>query len=117
MTDIYNLLGDPATKFAGHHGTRTVYDSFGAWVSGWFAQAEADTEAVAGVVADADDDGVLNLMEYALNLNPRTAVAEACRCRNMPPPCAFPDARFATIVQFRSNGAEPAPQWIAPPLR
>ena len=44
-----------------------------AWQSGYFTAAELGNAAVSGDLADPDGDGVVNLLEYALGLNPRAA--------------------------------------------
>ena len=44
-----------------------------AWKSGYFTTAELASPAISGDGADPDGDGVVNLLEYALGLNPRVA--------------------------------------------
>ena len=44
-----------------------------AWKSGYFTTAELGNAAISGDLADPDGDGVVNLLEYALGLNPRMA--------------------------------------------
>lgn len=46
---------------------------YGTWQSAHFTSAELANSAVSGDNADPDGDGVVNLLEYALNLNPRSA--------------------------------------------
>ncbi|WP_309382988.1 right-handed parallel beta-helix repeat-containing protein [Cerasicoccus frondis] len=42
------------------------------WRSEHFNETELADEAISGLFADPDGDGVINLLEYALNLNPRS---------------------------------------------
>ncbi|MCC5842015.1 MAG: hypothetical protein JJT96_18005 [Opitutales bacterium] len=49
-------------------------------LAGHFDESERAIPEIAGDLADPDDDGVLNLLEYALGLNPRENSAAA-----MPP--------------------------------
>ena len=44
-----------------------------AWRSQWFTVAEQANSAISGDDADPDGDGLSNLVEYALGLNPRAA--------------------------------------------
>lgn len=46
------------------------------WKSHYFSVAESKLPAVSGDGADPDQDGILNLMEYALGLPPRTSGAQ-----------------------------------------
>ena len=46
--------------------------SYSAWQVRWFNPAEAANSAVSGKAADPDGDGIPNLAEYALGLDPRT---------------------------------------------
>ncbi len=41
------------------------------WLSTHFTEAELDDEAISGALADPDGDGLTNLLEYALGLDPR----------------------------------------------
>ena len=51
----------------------TVATPFTSWQTRYFTAAELANPAVGGNVADPDGDGIPNLLEYALNLPPRTA--------------------------------------------
>ena len=50
-----------------------IVGPYGAWQMAHFNAAELANPAVGGDGADPDGDGITNLMEYALNLDPRTA--------------------------------------------
>ncbi len=49
------------------------FTSYSDWLSYWFTPAEAADPAISGALADIDHDGVSNLLEYALNLDPKKA--------------------------------------------
>ena len=44
-----------------------------AWLADYFTPDERTNPTVSGVMADPDGDGIFNLMEYALDLNPKLA--------------------------------------------
>ena len=46
---------------------------YAGWQNGYFTAAELGSAAVSGDNADPDGDGIANLLEYALNLDPRAA--------------------------------------------
>ena len=50
-----------------------VTSPYQAWQLAHFTTAELGNAAISGDGADPDGDGVVNLLEYALNLDPRTA--------------------------------------------
>lgn len=55
--------------------TFTVTANFDSWLVDSFAPSEIANPALSGPTADFDKDGVPNLVEYALGLNPKTASA------------------------------------------
>jgi hypothetical protein len=66
----YNLLGDPAMVLAGTDVRHTPLGTYNAWAMRWFGGPQG------GVVfsergADPDGDGMSNLVEYALNWDPK----------------------------------------------
>jgi hypothetical protein len=70
---LYNLLGDPALLI---EGSSTGYASgylsgFAQWKANQFSAAEQSQEDLSGMLADTDGDGMQNLLEYALNRNPK----------------------------------------------
>ncbi len=50
-----------------------VATPYNTWQLGHFASTELTNPAVSGDLADPDGDGITNLMEYALNLDPKQA--------------------------------------------
>ena len=53
--------------------TTTSATPYSTWQSSHFTTAELATPGISGDNADPDGDGIVNLLEYALNLDPRTA--------------------------------------------
>jgi uncharacterized repeat protein (TIGR03803 family) len=53
--------------------TLTVTDTFNSWSSRFFTPTELTNSQISGPAADADGDGVPNLLEFAFNLQPRIA--------------------------------------------
>ncbi|MDQ2659886.1 MAG: hypothetical protein M3Y03_05650, partial [Verrucomicrobiota bacterium] len=51
-------------------GDGPPFSTYAQWASYWFTPTEA---AISGALADGDDDGLTNLLEYALNSNPKKA--------------------------------------------
>ena len=51
----------------------TVATPYNTWQLQHFSKAQLANAAVSGDLADPDGDGIANLMEYALNLDPQTA--------------------------------------------
>ena len=49
----------------------TVVTPYQAWASGYFTAAEMDNSAVSGPNATPANDGISNLLKYALGLNPK----------------------------------------------
>jgi alpha-N-arabinofuranosidase len=47
--------------------------TFAAWQGQYFTQAELGDPTISGPTADPDHDGIPNLMEYALGLDPKTS--------------------------------------------
>jgi hypothetical protein len=66
-TDLAYAVGTAAS------GTVTIHDlPFDGWRFNHFTAAELNDPTVSGPAADPDHDGVPNLLEYALNLDPKT---------------------------------------------
>ncbi|CAN5777511.1 hypothetical protein BH11VER1_BH11VER1_22360 [soil metagenome] len=52
--------------------TVNVTTSFGSWVTTYFTPLEQSNASISGDLADPDFDGISNLLEFALNLAPKT---------------------------------------------
>ena len=63
-----------ASTYSDANATVTLHDQpIDAWRFSHFTTAELATPAVSGDLADSDSDGIVNLVEYALNLDPKIA--------------------------------------------
>jgi hypothetical protein len=74
LTVTVTLSTDPAYA-VGSSGaaTVTIHDTpYNQWLLNYFTQADLGNPAVSGPSADPDRDGISNLMEYALNLKPKS---------------------------------------------
>lgn len=68
------FLGPGATNPTGPSDPYTVTFAVGTvarWQATWFDADELDDPAISGLDADPDDDGLVNLIEYAFGTNPR----------------------------------------------
>ena len=70
LPHIYNLMGDPTMRFVGTAAINGA-PTFSSWSAQFFSNAELSNPAVGYSSADADGDGVINLLEYAFAWNPR----------------------------------------------
>lgn len=55
--------------------TINVTTSFGSWLTTYFAPLEQSNPSISGDLADPDFDGIPNLLEFALNLAPKTSTS------------------------------------------
>lgn len=60
--DFHGTPGYASTQFG---------QAYSIWQEAFFTPAELGDSAISGPIVDLDGDGLTNLMEYALNLNPR----------------------------------------------
>ena len=68
------LASGLASTFASANATVTIHDQpIDAWRFSHFSAAELANPAISGDMADGERDGIVNLFEYALNLDPKTA--------------------------------------------
>ncbi|MGO9608785.1 MAG: Calx-beta domain-containing protein [Verrucomicrobiia bacterium] len=78
---VYNL-GSPASA------TVTVHDTpFNDWRLTVFG-TNANDSAISGDLADPDGDGIVNLLKYALDLNPNVASVQGLPTSQIDPACA-----------------------------
>ncbi|MBA4386563.1 MAG: hypothetical protein C0404_01200 [Verrucomicrobia bacterium] len=84
MLGIYNLLGDPGLLIAGMPVGAKIYgesdanvDSVDKWKRLHFNAQELLDPALSGDKADADNDGIANLLEYAQGRNPKRVDGDA----------------------------------------
>ena len=77
-TVTVTLASGLAATFASANATVTVHDQpIEAWRFGHFTVPELGNPAISGDLADGDGDGIPNLVEYALNLNPKAVDVNA----------------------------------------
>lgn len=67
ILDTFTLLGDPAMAFAG----RSAKASFAEWTWWHFGVDDVHNALLSGALADPDGDGNANLIEFALNIDPK----------------------------------------------
>src|SRR5205807_428621 len=58
-------------------GDGPPFATYESWRSYWFTPSEAADPNISGPAVDIDGDGRPNLLEYALNVNPKKADAAA----------------------------------------
>ena len=77
-TVTVTLQSGMASTYTAANATVTLQDQpIDAWRFSHFTAAELGNPAVSGDLADGDGDGIVNLIEYALNLDPKTANVNA----------------------------------------
>lgn len=76
--------------------------AFTYWQEGHFSPQERNSAQLSGPTADPDGDGIVNLLEYAFNRNPRAASRQ-----NLPEPGSMriEGAEFMTYTYTRTSGA------------
>ena len=73
-TVTVTLASGLASTFASANATVTIHDQpIDAWRFSHFSAAELANPAISGDMADGERDGIVNLFEYALNLDPKAA--------------------------------------------
>lgn len=96
--------------------TATGGQSFGSWQAGKFTLAEIGVPALSGPQADFDKDGISNLMEYALHLEPKTSDAGGLPVPGRLPgwltltftrPVSTPDLSYSVV-----ESTSPAGPWV-----
>ena len=77
-TVTVTLASGLASTFATANATVTIHDQpIDAWRFGNFTTAELANPAISGDTVDVEKDGIVNLVEYALNLNPKAVDVNA----------------------------------------
>ena len=71
-TVTVTLASGLASTFASANATVTIHDQpIDAWRFSHFSTAELANPAISGDLADGEGDGIVNVVEYALNLDPK----------------------------------------------
>ena len=77
-TVTVTLASGLASTFANANATVTLHDQpIDAWRFSHFTAAELANPAISGDLADAEGDGIVNVVEYALNRDPKAASMNA----------------------------------------
>ncbi len=77
-TVTVTLASGLAASFATANATVTIHDQpIDAWRFSHFTAAELANPAISGDTADGDRDGIINVLEYALNLDPKVVDVNA----------------------------------------
>lgn len=74
--------------------------SFSGWLNQNFTPAEEANPNISGPLADPDGDGIVNLVEFALHLDPKLADAQ-----NLPRAGTIPASGVVTLTYRRLVGA------------
>jgi hypothetical protein len=87
-TVVLTLLNSTAYNLASpSSATVTIHDTpFNTWLLAEFG-TNANNVAISGDLADPDGDGIVNLLEYALNLNPNVASGTGLPTMEIDPDC------------------------------
>ncbi len=70
-------IAHPSETATSNAATLTILTTFAAFQSQYFTIGEQADDAVSGPSADPDADGLVNLLEFAFNLHPKVADANA----------------------------------------
>jgi len=120
MLDTFTLLGDPATAFSG----RSAEASFEEWAWWHFGVDGVQNPLQSGALADPDGDGNANLMEFALNIDPKSmdgAVAvwipSPSELNGKHPVFSYDRRKAPAGTHYRLEvaGDLPASQWLSGP--
>ena len=120
MLDTFTLLGDPATAFSG----RSAEASFEEWAWWHFGVDGVQDTLQSGALADPDGDGNANLMEFALNIDPKAmdgAVAvwipSPSELNGKHPVFSYDRRKAPAGTHYRLEvaGNLPASQWLSGP--
>jgi hypothetical protein len=98
-TVVLTLLGSTAYNLAGSTSdTVTIHDTpFNTWLLSEFG-TNANNPAISGDLADPDHDGIVNLLEYALNLNPNVASETGLPTSKIDPACECLTLTYIKVI-------------------
>lgn len=98
-TVVLTLLNAPAYNLAAPtNATVTIHDTpFNAWRLAEFG-TNANNGAVSGDFADPDGDGIVNLLEYALNLNPSVTSTAGLPAPHIDPSCGCLTITYTKVI-------------------
>ncbi len=98
-TVVLTLLNSSAYNLAAPtSATVTIHDTpFNAWLLAEFG-TNANNTAISGDLADPDGDGIVNLLEYALNLNPNMASAAGLPTTQIDPGCGCLTLTYTKVL-------------------
>ena len=98
-TVVLTLLNSTAYNLATPiSATITIHDTpFNTWLLSEFG-ANANNAAISGDLADPDSDGIVNLLEYALNLNPNMASGTGLPTMEIDPACGCLTLTYSKVL-------------------
>ena len=98
-TVVLTLLNSTAYNLAAPtSATVTIHDTpFNTWLLAEFG-TNANNAAISGDLADPDGDGIVNLLEYALNLNPNVASGTGLPTVQIDPVCGCLALTYTKVI-------------------
>ena len=98
-TVVLTLLNSTAYNLAAPtSATVTIHDTpFNTWLLAEFG-TNANNAAISGDLADPDGDGIVNLLEYALNLNPNVASGTGLPTVQIDPACGCLTLTYTKVL-------------------
>ena len=98
-TVVLTLLNSTTYNLAAPiSATVTIHDTpFNTWLLSEFG-TNANNAAISGDLADPDGDGIVNLLEYALNLNPKVASVTGLPAAQIDPACGCLTLTYTKVL-------------------
>ena len=98
-TVVLTLLNSTTYNLAAPiSATVTIHDTpFNTWLLSEFG-TNANKAAISGDLADPDGDGIVNLLEYALNLNPNVASVTGLPAAQVDPACGCLTLTYTKVL-------------------
>jgi hypothetical protein len=98
-TVVLTLLSSTAYNIVSPiSATVTIHDTpFDTWLLSEFG-TNANNPAISGDLADPDGDGIVNLLEYALNLNPNVASGTGLPTERIDPACGCLSLTYTKVL-------------------